>query len=245
MFYCYSDPVVRALGSHPETLTATEIDNTQPSPSGRYTYQSTLDNFLPPGSDKDEGNFPFNIDEFAEKVASKLAEKLTTANFKHKNPAATGSNPQSTASSSASNLHEYLNESQDFELITEENSRILRCYKCAEFLSSPVSFTSSFRRPSGRTDGSLATGLNLSKEVYEQLIAGKCNRWYHQKEAFARHLVSNTHINAMEFMKAVNEGKSREVVVTKNQLRAALGIIKTKSAAIQYEERIAELHAAG
>ena len=81
--------VVRALGSRPETLTATEIDNTQPSPSGRYTYQRTLDNFLPPSSD--------------EKVASKLAEKLTTANFKHKNPAATGSNPQSTSSSSASN----------------------------------------------------------------------------------------------------------------------------------------------
>ena len=49
----------------------------------------------------------------------------------------------------------------------------------------------------------------------------------------------------MEFIKAVNESKSREVVVTKNQLRAALGIVKTKSAAIQYEERIAELHAAG
>ena len=49
----------------------------------------------------------------------------------------------------------------------------------------------------------------------------------------------------MEFMRAVNEGKSTEVAVTKNQLRAALGIVKTKSAAIQYEERIAELHAAG
>ena len=49
----------------------------------------------------------------------------------------------------------------------------------------------------------------------------------------------------MEFMKAVNEGKLREVVVTKNQLCAALEIVKTKFAAIQYEERIAELHAAG
>ena len=96
-------------------------------------------------------------------------------------------------------------------------------------------------RPSGRTVGSLATGLNLSKEGYEQLIAGKCDRWYHQKEAFK----ANTHINAMEFMRAVNEDKSTEVAVTKNQLRAALGIVKTKSAAIQYEERIAELHAAG
>lgn len=121
----------------------------------------------------------------------------------------------------------------------------MRCYNCSEFLSSPVSLSSSFRRPSGRTDGSLATGLNLSNEAYEQLIAGQCDRWYHQKEAFARHLASKTHTNAMEFMKSVNDSKSREVVVTKNQLRAALGIVKTKSAAIQYEERIAELHAAG
>ena len=81
--------------------------------------------------------------------------------------------------------------------------------------------------------------------MYEQLIAGKCDRWYHQKEAFARHLASSTHINAMEFMKSVNKGKSRGVVVTKNQLRAAFGIVKTKSAAMQHEERIAELHAAG
>ena len=52
-------------------------------------------------------------------------------------------------------------------------------------------------------------------------------------------------INVTEFMKSVNEGKSREVLVTKNQLCVAIGIMKTKSAAIQYEERIAELHAAG
>ena len=56
---------------------------------------------------------------------------------------------------------------------------------------------------------------------------------------------SKTHSNATNFIKLVNQGKSREVLVTKNQLRAALGIVKTKSAAIQYKGRIAELHAAG
>ena len=63
--------------SLPENLTATEVDNsqvTQPSPSGRPTYQSMLDIFLPLDS---EGNFPVNIDEFTEKVASKLAQNLT------------------------------------------------------------------------------------------------------------------------------------------------------------------------
>ena len=201
MFFLYSEPVVRALGSSlPENLTATEVDSgqvTQPSPSGPPTYQSTLDSFLPLDS---EGNFPFSIDEFAEKVASKLAQTRNNSIPKHKNLAATSSNSQSTISSDASNLIEYLNKSQGFELIIEENSRILRCYNCSEFLSSPVSFSSSFRRPSGRTDGSLATGLSLSEQAYEQLIAGKCDRWYHQKVAFFKHLSSKMHINATEFM---------------------------------------------
>ena len=75
MFFLDSELVVRALGSSLlENLTATEVDNsqvTQPSPSGRPTYQNMLVSFLPLDS---EGNFPFNIDEFAEKVASKLVQ---------------------------------------------------------------------------------------------------------------------------------------------------------------------------
>ncbi len=173
-------------------------------------------------------------------MAQKLNPQKTSSSS-----AATANPAQSTASSNAINLLEYLDESSDFELIIEENSRILRCYSCTEFLSSPVSFSPSFRRPSGGISGSLAAGLHLSEEVYQQLIAGKCEKWYHQKEAFGKHLSSKTHSNATNFMKLVKQGKSREVPVTKNQLRAALGIVKTKSAAIQYEERIAELHAAG
>ena len=107
----------------------------------------------------------------------------------------------------ATNLIEVLDKLPEFQLSLEENSWILQCCSCAEFLSSPVSFSSSFRRPSGKATGSLATGLYLSEEVYEQLIASKCDKWYHQKEALIKHLSSKTHIN-----------------------------VKTKSAAIQYEE---------
>ena len=46
-------------------------------------------------------------------------------------------------------------------------------------------------------------------------------------------------------MKSVKEGKSRQIVVVKSQLHAAIGIVKTKSAVIQYKERIADIHAAG
>ena len=47
-----------------------------------------------------------------------------------------------------------------------------------------------------------------------------------------KHLSSKTHVNATDQMKSVKEGRSREIVAVKNQLRAAIGIVKTKSAAI-------------
>lgn len=37
----------------------------------------------------------------------------------------------------------------------------------------------------------------------------------------------------------------KQVTVVKNQLRMALGVVKSKCAALQYESRIAELYAAG
>ncbi|CAB4003714.1 Hypothetical predicted protein [Paramuricea clavata] len=226
-------------GSFDDTNTQTKIGST-PSRS-QHSYQSSLESFLPPTPENEKGDIPFALDAIAEKVASEVVRKLN--NFgKGKQTAATF-NPLSTTSLNAGNLLECLDEIPDFELIGEENSRVLRCCSCAEFLSSPVS--SSFRRPSGKAGGSLATGLQLSNDVYDQLVAGKCEKWYHQKERMINHLASKTHSNAVDFMKTVKAGKSREIVVVKNQLRAAIGIVKTKSAAIQYEERIAELQAAG
>ncbi|CAB4004366.1 Hypothetical predicted protein [Paramuricea clavata] len=46
-------------------------------------------------------------------------------------------------------------------------------------------------------------------------------------------------------MKLVRQGRSGEVAIVKNQLCAAIGVVKMKSAAIQYKVRIAELQAAG
>ena len=208
-----------------------------------------LDSFLLSTSGKGPGGARSDIDELASKIASKVAEQLGH-NFGK--VTATTTNPIATMSSGnpnvvikANNLIDLLEELTEFKLSLEENSRILRCSGCAEILSSPLAFSSSFRRPSGKATGSLATGLYLSEEVYQQLIVGKCDKWYHQKEAMIKHLSSKTHVNATDHMKSVKEGRSREIVVVKNQLRAAIGIVKTKSAAIQYEERIAELQAAG
>ena len=218
-----------------------ELFSKQPTSSRSHSYQSALDSFLPSTSGKGPGGARSDIDELASKIASKVAEQLGH------NVTATTTNTTGSPNVvvKANNLIDFLDEQPEFKLSLEENSWILQCSSCAEFLSSPVAFLSSFRRPSGKPTGSLATGLYLFEEVYQQLIAGKCDKWYHQKGAMIKHLSSKTHVNATDHMKSVKEGRSREIVVVKNQLRAAIGIVKTKSAAIQYEERIAELQAAG
>ena len=117
---------------------------------------------------------------------------------------------------------------------------VLRCTSCFKFLSNPLAATTS-RRPSGSSFGSLATGLHIANEVYDQLVAGHCERWYHQKEKLKNHLSSDTHVQALQYAKSIEKKLKREVNVVRNQLRTALGIVKSKAAARQYEERIAEL----
>jgi hypothetical protein len=145
----------------------------------------------------------------------------------------------------ASNLLEYVQQVPELEIFGNENDRILRCNSCSEFLSSPASFTTGFRQPTGRSSGSIAKGLHLPEELYQQLIVGKNDKWYHQKEHLNSHVLSKTHVLAVEYMKGIEKCDRRKATVVKNQLRTAIGIVKSKAAAIQYEARIAELQAAG
>ena len=192
-------------------------------------YQSALDSFLPSTSGKGPGGARSEIDELASKIASKVAEQLgqnfgkVTATTT--NPIATMSSGNPNVDLKANNLIDLLNELLEFKLSLEENSWILQCSTCAEFLSSPVAFLSSFRRPSRKATGSLATGLYLSEEVYQQLTAGKCHKWYDQKEAMIKDLSSKTHVNAANHMKLVKEDKSREIVVLKNSFVPQLKLL--------------------
>ena len=138
----------------------------------------------------------------------------------------------------ASNLLEFVEE------VREENSYVLRCTSCHILLSNPLAVTGS-RKPSGSTFGSLAIGLHIENSVYHQLVAGHCDKWYHQKEKLLSHLSSETHILALQHAKSIEKTLDREVTVVKNQLRTALEIVKSKAAALQYEDRIAEFYAAG
>lgn len=153
-----------------------EIGKSVLDPShSHHSYQSTLDVFLP--TLQNQKDFPFDLETFVEKVVSKVVQKLNNSGKEKKSAASF--NPSPTTSINARNLLECLDEVPEFELVLEENSRILRCCSCVEFLPCPISFSSAFRRPSGKAAGSLAAGLQLSDEVYEQLVAGRCDKWYH------------------------------------------------------------------
>ena len=52
------------------------------------------------------------------------------------------------------------------------------------------------RKPTGNAAGSLATSLNLEKEIYDDPIKGHCNRWYHQKAKLVQHMSSETYLNS-------------------------------------------------
>ena len=131
-FCCHSEP----------TATGSSVDEKSriDAPShGHNSYQSSLDSFLPQLHETEKS---FDIDTLAEKVASKVLQKLNSGE-KLDAPV----NPLPATSSDASNLLEY------FELTYMR--RTARCRTCSNFLSSPVSFSSSFRRPSGKASGSL------------------------------------------------------------------------------------------
>jgi hypothetical protein len=113
-------------------------------------FQSSLDSFLPSLSEKESGNItsmPFNIEDLAEKIANKVAKKVGPQYRKKENQtSAIPFNPSAKLSIQSSNLIELLDEVPDFELLFEENSRVLWCSNCAAFLSSPqASYTSSSR----------------------------------------------------------------------------------------------------
>ncbi len=114
--------------------------------------QSSLESFLPSLSKNEQGNLPFNIEELAEKIATKVAKKISSLpSSSQSKSSATSLNPSSSTSLKAGNLVELLEEVADFGLVKEENGWVIKCCSCEEFLSSTrVSFSSSFRRPSGK-----------------------------------------------------------------------------------------------
>ena len=189
------------------------------------------------GQQPEEANIPFDMNEFAEKVAKKVV-KLTSA--QSSSDKQSKEIPQVT--SNAANLTEFVEQYPDFEILGESPCKILRCRACFLFLNSA---SSAAMKPSGSANGCLSLGLQLSDEKMVKLVSGNCDLWWHQKAKLLEHLSGDTHQKAMLHAKSLENILKREVKVVKNQLRTALGIVKSKTAAVHYGERIAELFLAG
>ena len=216
----------------------TTEDSIKPS---AYTYQSSIADMLKNPDDIDGHSYPSNLDELAEKVAQKVATLIKSngaekSHQKHEDP------QSSKVISRATNLEEFCEEFPDVEVLGGKSCRILCCQTCYNFLSDAGSI---IRRPTGSGSGTLALGLQLDENTFAELQQGHCQKWYHQKASLLEHLATSTHKKAVANLGVVSRRINREQKVVKNQLRTALGIVKTKSAALQYESRIAELYAAG
>ena len=189
------------------------------------------------GQQPEDANIPFDMSEFAEKVAKKVV-KLTSA--QSSSDKQSKEIPQVT--SNAANLTEFVEQYPDFEILGESPCKILRRRACFLFLNSA---SSAATKPSGSANGCLSLGLQLSDEKMVKLVSGNCDLWWHQKAKLLEHLSGDTHQKAMLHAKSLENILKREVKVVKNQLRTALGIGKSKTAAVHYGERIAELFLAG
>ncbi len=83
---------------------------------------------------------------------------------------------------------------------------------------------------------------------YISYTSGKNTKWYRFKKTLVDHITgktSKTHRDAVRHHHLQKPPRKREALVVKNQLRAALTVIKNKSAALHYENNISQLYAAG
>ena len=97
-----------------------------------------------------------------------------------------------------------------------------------------------------------AAGLSLSKERTELLISGGNQSWYSFKSMMIEHASCSTNRNGgMAHYRALVAEKQRKKVkksvlqVISNQLKCALFIVKSKTAALHYENVIGLLHSSG
>ena len=182
-------------------------------------------------------------DKFAEIVAKKVIKSI------HSNTAARNSQLEGTTAvlasgltSKAKNFQEFCEEYPDFEIVGEDDLKILRCQTCYKFLTVSGSVMRSLK---GHKTGTLSLGLQLEVQTYKLLMEGHCDKWYNQKAKLLDHVACETHTKATLSARSVDKRMKQETLVVKNLLRTSLGVVKTNSAAIQYESRVAELYAAG
>ena len=79
--------------------------------------------------------------------------------------------------------------------------------------------------------------MSISDEDYRHYCAGGCQPWYRMKNRLLSHVMdsSQTHVNAILYVRELKRVESRQRTVVRNQLRTAIGIVQAKAAAVHYE----------
>jgi hypothetical protein len=147
--------------------------------------------------------------------------------------------------SSATNITEFITEQKDIEVIGDPDKWTVRCKICFAYMNSKTSVQNAHHLPS---TGNLSTDLNVVDEVYQKYMMGHNITWYRFKNRLLNHFdgeMCKTHVDAAAWWHFTRPVHKRECSAVKNQLRAAIGVVRSKSAARCYEERIANLHLAG
>ena len=146
------------------------------------------------------------------------------------------------------NLISFLeSESHGYEVVSEGDVHVIRCNTCFTYINDPVASSALSRKPSVTSGSSLISGLVITNEDYQLYCSGECQKWYNFKSRLLSHIndASQTHANAVQHAKNMFPVNARKLKVVRNQLRTAIGVVQSKSAAIHYETRIAELYNAG
>ena len=95
----------------------------------------------------------------------------------------------------------------------------------------------------GKYSGSISCGLILSADKSQLLINGRNSYWYHMKNNIKQHLGCHgehlqLHYDTLQHEVFMKRRQERGEQVTQNLVRIALGVIKSKFAALHFESEI-------
>ena len=246
--------VFHARQDHPEL----EHCNTPPtSTTISSQVQQSITTFTSGGdvSNRSHPNNEPTIEEISKKLDKVLAivsprvREETTSFEGRQNSEQNGPNPRYQ---DAKNLQEFLDVCPDIEIlsISHKPGKEIKCKICDEYLHCKpgISKATASRLPTGKDAGCLSTGLKIDDSQYQCFTEGSNQKWYRFKKTLVVHLSgtdSKTHSDACVFLKEIAPTKQRGRMVVKNQLRAIINVVKSKAAALHYEDHMAELCAAG
>lgn len=158
--------------------------------------------------------------------------------------------------SSIKNLTDLISFIDCLELCSvEPEGHILRCKTCLAYheRNSNISREQSpliVARMLNKATNCVSTGLLLPDEKLENLFLGKGQEWYSLKARVLRHMVGSDdggikHVKAHKAQSEKDASVQRQCNIASTHVYAAIDVIKSKSAAVHFEDRICFAHLVG